>query len=180
MPRTASEGPRYLERANHFISQGMKKQEAFRQVAIEELGEDAAEDAIDKKQKSVASTFYRLNRDLSGNGVPKTQSKSKPKPAAKKKPQAKKAEDTGKDSAPPSGPQVYSEGTTTANTSNTTYTQPATVEVRGSNGSNGSSAVDLIDNLIADHEDIIKDLQRVKGTVVDLLSTQSKIEELLG
>lgn len=167
MPRTADQGPRYKERADELIKQGMKKQEAFRTVAVEELGDGASEDDISKKQKSVASTYYRLNRELSGNGVPKTESKSKPKPKADKKQEEKPA--------PPPSPaaEIYPGNSPTSES--VTTTAPAAKVVYGQPGVLGD-----IDSTIRDLRDAADDLEAARGRVAQLLETQSKVKELLG
>lgn len=69
MPRTASTGPRFKEAADKYIADGKNKQDAFRQVALDELrGESYTPDELDKKQKAVASAYYRHER-ATGNGA---------------------------------------------------------------------------------------------------------------
>jgi hypothetical protein len=59
MPRTADVGPMIHEEVSKLVGQGMKKSDAFRQVAAEQLPADASEDERLKKERSVAANYYR-------------------------------------------------------------------------------------------------------------------------
>lgn len=123
MAREATIGPIVYERVTQLTggANPMKKSEAFRQVAVEQLDASASEEEIVKKARSVATTFYRLQRlEQAGEGAT-------PKAAAAAAPAA--SED-----APAPKKRGRPKGSKNAPKAEATATAPAVIVVAGQNG----------------------------------------------
>lgn len=68
LPREATIGPVVYEEVNKLIADGMKKSDAFHIVAADMLDVNASDEDVEKKARSVATTFYRLQRLAAENG----------------------------------------------------------------------------------------------------------------
>jgi len=75
MARTASEGPANHARVTELVAQGTKKSEAFLTVAREALGAGASDEDVTKKSRSIATNYYRIEREGAGGTTT-----DKPKP----------------------------------------------------------------------------------------------------
>lgn len=82
MPRTASEGPANHAEVSQLVAGGMKKSEAFVTVASAALGTGASEEDIAKKARSIATNYYRIEREGNGTAAPAKPRAAKPKTVA--------------------------------------------------------------------------------------------------
>ena len=67
LPREATMGPLVYAEVTKLIDTGMKKSEAFEVVAADLLDKNASDEDVVKKARSVATTFYRLQRLAADN-----------------------------------------------------------------------------------------------------------------
>lgn len=68
MAREATVGPVIYARVKELAATGMKNSDAFRQVAAEQLDAGASDEDKLKKERSIATTFYRLQRIEAAGG----------------------------------------------------------------------------------------------------------------